>query len=111
MAIIWFPKSGGTANLSHDITKENHPFLSISNGIFHQKPAGDGQADLHEAGQEGPGSSLLRSVAATLRRLHEIPVPKEMEARRVVGQVIETKSYGIGWPIYRSFTFKWKFAD
>ena len=75
MAIIWFPKLGVP-----QISPNHHPFLSISNGIFHQqKPAGDyGQADLHQAGQEGPGSSLLRSVAATLRRLHEIPVPKEM---------------------------------
>lgn len=48
------------------------------------------EADLHEAGQEGPGSSLLRSVAATLRRLHEIPVPKEMEA--FLAQI-----GGVGW--------------
>lgn len=47
-------------------------------------------ADLHQAGQEGPGSSLLRSVAATLRRLHEIPVPKEMEA--FLAQI-----GGVGW--------------
>jgi hypothetical protein len=106
MAIIWFPKLGVP-----QISPNHHPFLSISNGIFHQKPAGDyGQADLHEAGQEGPGSSLLRSVAATLRRLHEIPVPKEMEARTVMGvkSSAETNSYGIDGPFIDLLE---KFAD
>ena len=38
------------------------------------------EADLHEAGAEGPQSSILQSVGRALRRLHDIPVPPELEA-------------------------------